>query len=172
MRLIAPSTLYQQQFIAFYREIEAAGEENRELYQPAQEDFQNYVNEITLHVQGKNLPEGWGPSSTFWMVDDSDNIVGVVRIRHNINAPILRNEIGHIGYDIAPSCRRKGYGTLILKMALSQAHELGISKLRLTADENNLGSRKIIERNGGMLDELKQSDEFNRRTATYWIDIK
>ncbi|MDJ1478839.1 hypothetical protein QBX67_28225, partial [Bacillus sp. LS15-K4] len=37
-------------------------------------------------------------------------ILGALRLRHHIDTPFLTNEAGHIGYDVAPSARRKGIG--------------------------------------------------------------
>ena len=52
---------------------------------------------------------------------------------------------GHIGYDIAPSFRGRGYGKQMLKFALIEAKKLGITKVLITANEDNYASRRVIE---------------------------
>ena len=56
-----------------------------------------------------------------------------------------------------PSERKKGYGTLILKLALKKAREIGLKKVLLTCSDTNVGSRKIIEACGGI-----QEDSFTK----------
>jgi len=65
----------------------------------------------------------------------------------------LRKVGGHIGYDIRPSARRHGHATAMLRAALAVAHRLNINPALLTCDTDNLGSRKVIERNGGVLED-------------------
>lgn len=47
-----------------------------------------------------------------------------------------------------------GYGTSLLKLALKKAKRLGLKSIVLTCDERNVASRKIIERNGGILEKI------------------
>ena len=58
---------------------------------------------------------------------------------------------GHIGYDVRPSFRGRGHATRMLKDALTVARSLGITTALLTCDVDNMASRKVIERNGGVL---------------------
>ena len=58
---------------------------------------------------------------------------------------------GHIGYDVRPSVRRRGYATLMLRLSLPVAHQLGIDPALITCDDTNVGSRRVIEANGGRL---------------------
>jgi len=75
-----------------------------------------------------------------------------------------------IGYDIAPSFRRNGYGKTILKLALTKAKALGLHKILLTADEDNIASRKIIESNSGKLENIVMGKVFPNLLARYWIN--
>jgi GNAT superfamily N-acetyltransferase len=56
-----------------------------------------------------------------------------------------------IGYDIRPSARRQGHATAMLATALPVASGLGIDPALLTCDQDNIGSWKVIEANGGAL---------------------
>lgn len=105
-------------------------------------------------------------------MDNQRNILGVIRIRHNINNEFLTLEAGHIGYDIAPSFRGFGHGKTMLKLALPKAKALGITKALITADEDNFASRKVIEANGGQFENIVMGKVFPNPLARYWVDCQ
>lgn len=107
------------------------------------------------------------PASTRWLVDDGE-FIGRVSVRHQLTEKLLQ-EGGHIGYGIRPSKRKMGYGTKILELALPLAKSLVIDKALLTCNDENLGSQKIIEKNGGVLENKVQlPTKLERR---YWISL-
>ncbi|MCW2540310.1 MAG: hypothetical protein JWN95_2035 [Frankiales bacterium] len=91
--------------------------------------------------------DGWTWTSTYWYVEGTDYL-GSLRIRHESIPPVLHTA-GHIGYDIAPAARRRGHGTRMLAEALPLAAALGLPEVLITCAVDNVGSRKIIEHNGG-----------------------
>lgn len=110
---------------------------------------------------------GFVPATQYWLVSEGGAYLGDVDIRHRLNAS-LRLFGGHIGYRIRPSQRRKGYGSLILGLGIEQARKRHIGDILVTCDEDNIGSAKVIENNGGVL--LDRID--NGRgvlTRRYWI---
>lgn len=109
------------------------------------------------------------PYSTFWLVDDS-KFVGQATIRHQLNEHLL-NIGGNIGYDIRPSMRGRGYGNTILRLSLQKAKGLGIERARLTCDERNVASKKIIEKNGGVFESRGPNPEMGHDVLPFWIDI-
>lgn len=96
-------------------------------------------------------PLDWVHTSTFWWVA-GERYLGGIRIRHNLSLPSLLIA-GHIGYDVAPRARRTGHGTAMLAAALPQARRLGIDSALISCDNDNVASRKVIEANGGKLDD-------------------
>ena len=78
---------------------------------------------------------------------------------------------GHIGYEIRPSRRGQGYGKLILKYGLDRAKAFGLERVLLTCDEDNLGSQKIIEFHGGMLENSIQLKGWPAKVCRYWIQL-
>lgn len=96
-------------------------------------------------------PPGWVHTSTYWWAE-GEQYLGSIRIRHALTPGLLVTG-GHIGYDVAPRVRRLGHGTAMLRAALPVAAGLGIDRALLTCEAGNVGSRKVIEANGGILDD-------------------
>jgi predicted acetyltransferase len=61
------------------------------------------------------------------------------------------------------------YGTTLLRLAVAQARELGIERVRVTCDDDNIGSVKVIERNGGVLAGRGISEQTGKTVRQYWI---
>ncbi|MDF2700105.1 MAG: acetyltransferase [Haloplasmataceae bacterium] len=119
-----------------------------------------------IEVQA-TCPKHFVPAHTYFLVQNN-KIIGAINIRHYLN-DYLFNFGGHIGYGIRPTERKKGYATQMLKMALPIARELGINKALITCDKSNIGSRKTIVKNGGVLEnEVVDNDEIVQR---YWINL-
>src|SRR5436189_5318064 len=112
---------------------------------------------------------GWVPGSEYWLVEDG-RILGCGRLRHRLT-PALEHEGGHVGYDIRPSERRRGHGTLLLRLTCERAVALGLRRLRVTCDADNLGSIGVIENNGGVLDAEVPSRTRGVLIRQYWIDL-
>ena len=105
---------------------------------------------------------------TYVLVDDNNHIYGGISIRQELN-DILLTFGGHIGYLIRPSERKKGYGTLMLSLALKECAKFGINKVLVTCREENIASAKVIENNGGIYENSKEHD--NKMYRRYWINI-
>ncbi len=117
---------------------------------------------------GANLPERWVPN-TFLVADVDGQIVGRVSIRHELT-DFLREEGGHIGYGVLPAYRRRGYATEILRQALVIARSVGVGRVLVTCDDDNLGSIKAIEACGGKLDSVRPAEPGSAAIRRYWID--
>jgi predicted acetyltransferase len=96
-------------------------------------NFEKYLQNIINESRGINLPAGWVPCSSFWLINEYEGVVGVIRIRHRVGNDCLM-KLGHIGYEVKSTCRNKGYGTKLLEFGLVGAHKLGIRKVLLTCD--------------------------------------
>ncbi|HEY0168346.1 MAG TPA: GNAT family N-acetyltransferase [Jatrophihabitans sp.] len=96
-------------------------------------------------------PPDWVHTSTYWWAEGT-RFLGSIRIRHELTPRVLESA-GHIGYDIAPAARRRGHGTAMLRAALPIAAGMGIEQALITCDVDNVGSRKVIEANGGVLED-------------------
>ena len=94
----------------------------------------------------------WFRRLLFSAWDDERNImVGAVNIRHKLNEYLLQYG-GHIGDGIRPGERGKGYATRMISLALEECKKLGIRKVLMVCDKENIGSAKSILKNGGVLE--------------------
>ncbi|MCL9782006.1 GNAT family N-acetyltransferase [Vibrio sp. S4M6] len=171
LSLISPSTDFHSAFQQFYFDFVHNDPSNADFYSAGNEDFTGYVGQLINESKGKNLLPGYVPCSHFWLIDGRKEIHGALRVRHNLNSKWLQNEGGHIGYDIKPSSRRKGFGSQMLRLGLYKAQSLGIDSIMVTADDDNVGSRKVIEANGGRLENIVKSLDGDVQVARYWIDM-
>ena len=101
-------------------------------------------------------------------MDETDRVLAMVDIRHSLT-DYLHNVGGHIGYGVRPAERRKGYATLILAEALKKCDELGINRVLVTCNDDNIGSAKTIVKNGGIEDKsfIEEDGTVVRR---FWIE--
>ncbi|MBN1673947.1 MAG: GNAT family N-acetyltransferase [Kiritimatiellae bacterium] len=134
------------------------------------ETFAEYVAKLTDMAKGRNLPDGYVPMNTFWLLAAGERPLGVSRLRHRLTPGLLEHG-GHIGYWIRPRERRKGYGTRILALTLQRAAALGIPRALLTCHAANCGSRRIIQKNGGVL-EPEDARAGAGAELHFWIDIR
>jgi len=171
MELVLPSVKYRDSYLAAAKEFtQEDSVRYKDIYGPAAtEDFGRFVEKRKAMMEGKELPTGWVPVSDYWLIDNGEYI-GRVSVRHLLNDNLL-NIGGHIGYDIRPSQRHKGYGKKILELALPKAKELDIIRVLVTCDETNEASRKIIEANGGVFEDKRPNPEGGPEKLRYWIQL-
>lgn len=170
MRLVEPNLEDANFFREFALEIQQEGDSRSEMVDFALKDLEGYVNERLDWSQGQNLPENFVPCNEYWLLD-REKIVAFSSLRHRLNGH-LRSIGGHIGYYVRPTEREKGYGTEILKLTLEKAKDLGLGRVLVTCDEDNIASVKIIEKNGGVLEDTFQDDKMKTPKRRYWIELE
>lgn len=92
-----------------------------------------------------------------------------MNIRHYLNDKLFETG-GHIGDGIRPSERRKGYVTAMIGLALEECRKLGIDRVLICCDKDNIGSAKSIQRNGGVLE--NEVEENGNIVQRYWIELQ
>jgi predicted acetyltransferase len=165
-KLVEPSLENRDAFLSMAEEWRAHGDDR---YALALDDFSGYLQRLQRLQHADQLPAGRVPGAHFW-IDDAEQIVACVGLRFWLN-PSLEVEGGHVGYDVRPSARGRGFGTAALRLVLPEARRRGIERLFLTADADNVPSVRIIEKNGGDLSGETVSANTGKRIRQYWIDL-
>ena len=166
-RLVDPNVGFRISYLEALREFHAEGRRLDIRIDEIAADFKGFVTDLKNRaIPGLHPPE-LVPETWLWLVD-GDEYIGRASIRHELNDELLL-VAGHVGYEIRPTKRRQGYGTRILALALERARYMGIHEVLVTCDTDNVGSRKIIEANGGRLENEIQVPNSTVRKLRFWI---
>jgi len=122
--------------------------------------FRAYVEQVLVESERPREP-GFVRQTTWWWTEGNDYL-GRISLRHELTDH-LREVGGHIGYDVRRSRRREGHATRMLAAVLPEASALGVDPALVTCDVDNLASRKVIERNSGLLEDQRGAK------LRYWI---
>ncbi|MEO3754902.1 GNAT family N-acetyltransferase [Streptomyces sp. B6B3] len=179
--LIPPTTSVHASFLEAVREYEAEGRgglgDDSTLgadilrYHPRWEAlpvFAEYVERThALARDETERPAGHVPTTTLWYVagERREIFLGRLTIRHRLT-PRLLDWGGLIGYDVRPSARRRGHATAMLRASLPVARDLGLDRVLVTCDHDNVASRKVIEAGGGVYEDRRGEK------LRYWIDTR
>jgi predicted acetyltransferase len=156
-----PAALHAQQIMQEHDDFQFL------LFHTPETSFSKYLLELetrrTMQATTDRVP------STFLVAEVDGELVGRVSIRHELN-DYLRRLGGHIGYGVLPQFRRRGYATEILRQSLGITANMGLNRVMLTCDDNNVGSAKTIESQGGVLTAVVTPDNPNEPAVRqYWI---
>ncbi len=165
-RLIRPSAETTKPLFAMAREFHA--EEDSWLPTDS-ESFETFMKLVDWCESGHNLPADRVPQNIY-LLSDGDDIVGCSRLRRRLN-PALQIDGGHIGYQIRPSRRHRGYGHRILALTLEKARDLGLERALVTTATHNTYSIRIIEGAGGIADGENTSPRNGEEMRRYWVPI-
>lgn len=168
-RIEKPSEKYKDSFVEGIQELFSDGwhtDRSESEHKDKINNFEKYIQSLEDGEKGIGLPEGYVPHTQFWIIDN-DEFIGEIDFRHKLNDN-LEKIGGHIGYAIRPKYRRQGYASFATEEVLKYAHDFGLDKVLITCDDNNIGSIKVIEKNGGILqDKIDNGKEV--LTRRYWI---
>lgn len=169
LRIVEASPALKDQFLAMIAVFYSAGEEYSN-YQEARSDPEAYLRRLELDALGKDLRPGSVACTTWWLIDEEQNILGESRLKHTLNRELFIFG-GHIGYRVRPDMRRRGYANRLLGMTLEKARQRGLQRVLVTCDDDNLASARVIEANGGILENRLQPPGMLKLVRRYWIDL-
>lgn len=110
-------------------------------------------------------------ADTFLIMNDLGVIVGIINIRYKLSRSLERCG-GHVGYNIRPSMRRKGYATAALKQILYVASRHNLDELYIDCYKDNVASSKTIEAVGGVLIREEYNEGRNQTVLRYKVDLR
>ena len=170
MKIIRLTMEHGEALQRFLSEFAKVGEEMIPAYGPPRDwGHGQIVDTLAAWSRGERLQEGWVPGTTLFL-EEGGELLGIVNLRHKLTEALKRYG-GHMGYSVRPSSRRQGYGTLLLEAGMVEARSLGIERLLVTCEPTNLGSIRVIENNGGVLQDEFFHEGVQRLVRCYWIDL-
>ena len=161
--LVLPTARLQRSFLAAMEEFTAEGRFNDETmigrdmarFSPTWETPLGFASFLAKLESVRYTPPAANfVCSTTWWWAEGDEFIGRIAIRHELNERLL-DFGGHIGYDIRSSRRREGHATRMLAATLPEARKLGIDRVLITCQPENVASRKVIEANGGVFEDQR-----------------
>ncbi len=169
MRLVRFDGITREAYYEYIEEILASGEPvspsaiiNGKL---TYEELKEYWE---LASSWETCEPGLVPATLYYLVDARGRICGAIQFRHELN-DFLEHFGGHIGYGVRPTERRKGYATLMLRHMLAIARNKGYESVLITCHDDNIGSAKTIENNGGK--EYTTSTYEGKLFRQYWVEV-
>ena len=148
--LVRPDAAHRQQALAFRQAFFDCGEtviNGSELLDQTA-SYAEWLQNVTANANPETVSPDWVLTDTFFAFDAQNRIVGIIDLRHTLNA-FLR-DFGNCGYSVRPSERKKGYATEMLRQLLQIAAAAGMHELHLSVERDNLPSVRTIRKNGGV----------------------
>lgn len=175
MKFVFPCAEYEQKAIEFIQEFhdyssEINGDGGLDFYLE-KHTYSDWLQKVMRDIDIANIPDGNVPQFNYFYVrEDDEKIIGMIAARPTLN-DFLRKEVGHIGYCIRPTERRKGYATKMLREALVFCKAIGLHDIIISCDKINTASAAVVENCGGVLETEFFSEAFNEVVLRYRINI-
>ncbi len=172
--LTEPASQYKDSFLEGLHEFQQEGRMLNYDPQRIQKDFNSFLRHLQIHKDRSKISPNLVPTSEYWLIEGDEHTgtyIGTFSLRHELNDMFLRFG-GHIGYQIRPSRRLRGYGKELLRLGLQKARQFGFTRVLITCDENNISSQKVIEYNGGQYENSVYVEGSPVQKLRYWIDLR
>lgn len=132
------------------------------------EDYDLFLKKLEKWKHQEQISPNCSPQTTFG-VFDNETLIGGFVLRHVLKGSLIDHG-GNIGYLVRPSKRKMGYGKILLKLALEKAKDMGLKKVLVTCRNDNIGSVKVIESNGGKYENDYYDKSLGKNYRRYWIE--
>ncbi len=170
--LIEPTQTYETSFYQMVNDYKNNGEtEFPKYFNPSTDTFIDYLKRMTEFKEGINLKPGHVKTVTYWLVNQEQEILGVIRYREELTAQTFIDG-GNIGYDVPPSKRNNGYATIMVQKLLEILKEKGKEKVLVTCEHDNVPSIHVVLKNNGAFEDEKISPSSGQNIKRYWIYLK
>ena len=160
---------YLNEFVLYNSDVNGAGALDKIL---SGQSFEEALDRC-LNMKNEEYAKKYGrcQSKTFLLIRKNDNkIIGTINVRWNLTET-MKKFGGNIGYSIRPTERRKGYNKINLYLGLLEAQKLGLDRVMLDCDVNNLGSDRTMKSLGGVLERTEIDPYDGILTNVYWFDV-
>lgn len=170
LELVVPTKKHEKELLEYVEEHFTNGEKQIHACSKLNkmDNYNEWLNLLEKNSKKETVSKDWTVTSIFLGVRKSDEkIIGMISIRHELTNDYLRNYVGHIGYGIRPSERKKGYATQMLSLGLKFCREeLKLGKVMVNCHEENIGSKKTIINAGGILEREYIGEDRKKHSIT------
>ncbi|WP_181272711.1 GNAT family N-acetyltransferase [Brevibacterium oceani] len=132
----------------------------------AEGSWDDILSTIAREARGIDLPPD-RVRAEFLIAEVAGQPVGRTSIRYELNDFVFEFG-GHVGYAVAPEFRRRGYAQQILTRSVERLRSAGVESVLVTCDETNIASASVIERRGGVLEDVRDNSDGPPKRR-YWI---
>lgn len=173
LHLVKPDLIYYTQYNDMMAEWNESGTQIAPWFlgQPFEkiEDFADFVQILDAYEHA-NQPKEFCSTTSYFVLDENQRLIGAASLRHYLTVKGLE-AWGHIGYGVRPDERKKGYGTQILQLMLTEAKRTHMYKILIGAHTSNVASCRVIEKCGGKLENIvNDPDNVHETVSRYWIE--
>lgn len=167
--LVLPTADLKESYLGGLRELRKEGR-HPDLDPDVAGEFEAHLDRLRAWSNGRELRDGWVPWTEYWIT--ADRVwAGRIAFRH-VLTPALERFGGHIGYEVRPSHRGRGVATRALALLLDRLRAAGPPRVLITCDTTNVASRRVIEKNGGILQDVLELDGRDAPTMRWWITLR
>ncbi|MFZ5849483.1 MAG: GNAT family N-acetyltransferase [Actinomycetota bacterium] len=132
------------------------------------EGFSTWLARLRRESDTSVPPDPGKVHASYWWIVEGERYLGAITLRYDLNEYLLQVG-GHIGFGIRPSARRRGLARWALRAVLPRARALGLDRVLVTCDDDNVASARTIESNGGVLEDVREVEGGPKRR--YWVDL-
>jgi 4-oxalocrotonate tautomerase family enzyme len=172
--LVKPDLTFFEQYNDMMREWCASGTQIAPWFLNAPfetlEEFEKFIKMLDI-CEHADKASPYASTTSYFVINEDGRLIGATSLRHYLTVEGF-NSWGHIGYGIRPSERRKGYAVQSLKLMLEQAKAKHIYKVLIGVHEGNVGSRKTVEKCGGIFENTVFVEGDKEPIRRYWIKVQ
>lgn len=175
MQFISPSIEYIDSYLEALKKLEEEGFPDFISSTEIEKDREIAIEKMKLLETEKcvEINSDFTPSAFVWLVDEQKKeYLGRISVRYVLKNEYMKMFGGHIGYTVNPKYRRRGYATMLLKYGIELASKKGIKMILITCNVDNIGSRKVIEKNGGIFINSMYDERNRKHKLRYVINVK
>ena len=134
------------------------------------EKIKTWIEHCRLMENKETVPNpDWVEAEQYMLVKKGEHrILGMINFRHYLNDYLMKIG-GHLGYEVRPSERGKGYAKTMLLLCLEKCREYDLDKALVTCDDDNEASKRTILACGGVFDGITKDGSKN--VERYWITL-
>lgn len=171
MKLVLPSAKYKLSYLKLLNSARKYGD-YKELGNAMLRDNESYydlLNRLKDRRNGINIASRDVAATVYFIIDNGD-IVGTIDLRHILNENYMKR-LGHIAYYIKPKKRNKGYASHALSLAIEKYKKNCVDKILITCYSDNIASKRVIEKNGGVLEKEVYDEKSGKNISRYYVDV-